>query len=86
MELNNDQKQYINGYATALQDILLRLTGEDNRAKSYDPVFFREDYIYSYCYDLKDGSRRHPISDYDSVNEITTLMVEETFNDIMEAI
>ena len=78
MELNKKEEQYLKGYAQALQDIMLKLTGENTCGKSYDPIEFDNTYIHSYAFDLKDGGRHHPLSDYNSIEEITNIMLNES--------
>ena len=78
MELNKKEEQYLKGYAQALQDIMLKLTGENTCGKSYDPIEFDNTYIHSYAFDLKDGGRHHPLSDYNSIEEITDIMLNES--------
>lgn len=77
MKLNKNEESYIRGYATALQDIMFQLTGENTCGKSYDPVEFDSKELHSYAFNLKDGGRHHPLEDYNSVDEITTLMLGE---------
>lgn len=77
MELEQHQKDYLAGYAMAIQEMMYMLTGNNTCAKYYDPISFDENYIRSYAFDLKDGGRHHPLSDYSSVEEITNLMLKE---------
>ncbi len=74
---------HIEGYATALQDILRAITGEDTCAKMYDPMTVREDRISSYAYDLKTGSRGHPLADFESIEEIKALMLKEVIAELL---
>ena len=78
MELNKKEEQYLKGYAQALQDVMFKLTGENTCGKSYDPIEFDNTYIHSYAFDLKDGGRHHPLSDYNSIEEITDIMLNES--------
>lgn len=39
-KLKKEQEDYLTGYAEALQDIMLALTGENSCSKSYDPIQF----------------------------------------------
>ena len=78
MKLNKKEEQYLKGYAQALQDVMFKLTGENTCGKSYDPIEFDETYIHSYAFDLKDGGRHHPLSDYNSIEEITNIMLIES--------
>jgi hypothetical protein len=77
MKLNNKDEMYLRGYAQALQDLMFRINGDNSCGKSYDPIDFSENEIHSYAFDLKDGGRHHPLSDYESVQEITDLMLGE---------
>lgn len=77
MKLGENRIAYLKGYAKAIQDTMLMLTGENSCAKSYDPVQVDDTYIHSYAFNLKDGGRHHPISDYNSLEEITDLMLNE---------
>lgn len=86
MKPTNKQIGYITGYATALQDIMLILTGENANSKSYDPCEIDNEYLHSYAYDLKDGGRHHPLSDYDNIEEIKKLMLNEVYESIVENI
>ena len=77
MKLGERQIAYLKGYAMAIQSIMAELTGENSCAKSYDPIQIDDDTIHSYAFDLKDGGRHHPLSDYNSLEEITDLMLEQ---------
>ena len=77
MRLTDKEKDYLRGYANALQHFMFKLTGDNSCGKHYDPIDFSEGKIHSYAFDLKDGGRHHPLSDYSSVNEITDLMLKE---------
>ena len=76
-QLTKSERHYLRGYANALQELMYRLTGNNSCAKSYDPIDFTDDKIHSYAFDLKDGGRHHPLSDYESVDEICQLMKNE---------
>jgi len=77
MKLTKQDKSYILGYASALQRMMRDLTGENTCGKSYDPCEFSETEIHSYAFNLKDGGRHHPLSDYEDVDEIVELMLKE---------
>ena len=77
---------FIEGYAMACEDIQGDLTGERFSAKSYDPatVDLERAVIHSYAFNLKDGGRHHPLSDYASVDEICALLATETLEYIRQ--
>ena len=83
MKITQDEKEFIKGYANALQDIMLKITGYNNVSKSYDPCDFKDDEIlHSYSFDLKYGGRRHNLSDFKDIDEIKYLMLKECENEI----
>ena len=86
MKLNERQAGHIEGYAAALQDIQLAITGENFSAKRYDPATVRleEGRISSYAYNLLTGGRGHPLSDFDSVEQVTGLMLQEVIQAFQE--
>jgi len=87
MKLPSTQEQYyILGYAMALQDVLEKITGENNCAKRYDPITFESDYILSYAFDLKTGGRKHPLSDFQDIDDIANTMLEEVVLELREEI
>ena len=75
--LTEKQKNYLKGYAEALQDMMRRLTGEDTCGKSYDPIDFSDGFIHSYAFDMKDGGRHHPLSDYKDLDDISDTLLNE---------
>ena len=76
-KLTKNEQQYLKGYAQALQDIMRRMTGDNTCAKSYDPIDFSEGKIHSYAFDMKDGGRHHPLSDYKDLEDIKECMAKE---------
>jgi hypothetical protein len=84
MKLTESDKYFLKGYAEAIQDMLYKLTCENTCAKSYDPIDFDKTTIHSYAFNLKDGGRHHPLSDYESVQEVCNLMVTEAEEIIKE--
>ena len=76
-KLSKKEQEYLKGYAQALQDIMWRMTGENGCAKRYDPIDFSEDKIHSYAFDMKDGGRHHPLSDYKDIDDIKECMAKE---------
>jgi len=77
MKLTDTEKAFITGYATALQDIMKEITGENTCGKSYDPCTIDDVHINSYAFDMKNGGRHHLLSDYDSIEEIKKYMLNE---------
>lgn len=77
--LSDYDRGYITGYATALQNIMFKLTGENSCGKSYDPctIYPGDVELHSYAFDLRDGGRHHSLSDYNGVDDITDLMLDE---------
>lgn len=71
------ERGYIEGAARALWEVLRSTDPSFNHCKAYDPATVKDDAIHSYVFDLKDGGRHHPISDYESAEEVLTLMVRE---------
>jgi hypothetical protein len=71
---------FVEGYAKALETVMLQLTGDCFSAKSYDPmtVDLRAGVMHSYAFNLKDGGRHHPLADYASVAEICDYLAGET--------
>lgn len=86
LTLSQKEADYIEGYAAALQELLLRLTGNNGCGKTYDPITIDLDkgIMHSYAFDMKDGGRHHSISDYDSLDEILKYLTNEVFYWIKE--
>src|SRR4051794_13961263 len=78
---------FIEGYAAACEDIRRELTGEGGSGKSYDPmrVCLDRDDMDSYAFDMKDGGRHHPLSDYSDLQEVADVLLRETLAWIHEA-
>ena len=83
-KLSNQQKDFLSGYTNALQDLMFELTGENHCAKIYDPISFSDGFFHSYAFDMKDGGRHHPLSDYKDVDEIKDIMLKEVSISIKE--
>lgn len=83
-ELTDKERGYVEGYAKALTDVQYDITGDTFNSKSYDPMKVDDIYLHSYAFNLKDGGRHHPIKDYESVEEICKLMLDEILKDINE--
>lgn len=73
------QASFLTGYANALQDVLLAVTGANSCGKAYDPMTINllEGVIYSYAFNLRRGGRAHPLIDFESTEEIRKLMLSE---------
>jgi hypothetical protein len=75
--LTKSEQNYLRGYANALQDLMFKLTGDNTCSKSYDPIDFGDDAIHSYAFNFKNGGRRHPLKDFENIEEVKLLMLEE---------
>lgn len=81
---NPQVKGFVEGYAMALSHMMLRLSGDSPVDKSYDPMVVESGEMHSYAFDMKDGGRHHPISDYKDIGEITKVLLEEAIDWIKE--
>lgn len=70
-------KGFVEGYAMALSHTMTALTGDNPCGKSYDPLRVEGGEMYSYAFDMKDGGRHHPISDYKDVGEVMQVLLKE---------
>lgn len=77
-KLTPRERGHIEGYAAAMDDLYNALTGDSFSGKSYDPMTIEGGMMHSYAFDLKDGGRHHPLSDYESVEEICGMMLFQT--------
>jgi len=86
VRLSDSEARYIEGYAAALQDAMAYLTGENGCSKSYDPMTVSDDgkTLHSYAFDMLDGGRHHPVSDYKNAAEIKDVMLLEVVRRIRE--
>jgi hypothetical protein len=84
MDITDNDKRRIEGYAEALQAIEYALTGENGCGKSYDPMTIEGDTMHSYAFDMLDGGRHHPIEDYEDVQHIKSVLLAETVTNIIE--
>lgn len=82
--LTPSQQRFLEGYATALQDLQLALTGDNFSSKHYDPMTCEATVMHSYAFDMKDGGRHHAVCDYESLEEIQRTLVEETLTAVKE--
>ena len=78
--LTKSEQNYLRGYANALQDLMFKLTGDNTCSKSYDPIDFGNDVIHSYAFNFKNGCRRHPLKDFENMDEVKRLMLEEAYS------
>jgi hypothetical protein len=78
----------IEGYARALDDLMLAITGDSHSMKSYDPMTIEVTpdtaTMHSYAFNLKDGGRHHPMSDYSGVAEVCQLLLREMCENLQE--
>lgn len=77
MENKPIDENYVEIYAQACYDIILKLGIQDGHCKSYDPMTIDTDnkIAHSYVFDLWDGGRHHP---YESLEQIKDSVLEET--------
>ena len=87
VELSEREAGYIEGYAAALQRMLHDLTGDNGCSKSYDPmtVDLESGVMHSYAFDMKDGGRHHPLTDYSSIDEVCDILRMEAVGEIRES-
>jgi hypothetical protein len=78
--LTKNEQNYLRGYANALQDLMFKLTGDNTCSKSYDPIDFGDDVIHSYAFNFKNGCRRHPLKDFENIEEVKRLMLAEAYS------
>jgi len=78
--LSPDDSRYLEGYAAALQDLMYALTGENCCNKSYDPMTVSDDgeTLHSNAFDMRDGGRHHPVTDYADLAEIKKTLLRES--------
>jgi hypothetical protein len=78
--LSPNESRYIEGYAAALQDIIMSLTGENGCAKSYDPMTVESsgEVMHSYAFYMCDGGRHHMVSDYVDIADIKETLLRES--------
>jgi hypothetical protein len=83
-QLTTDEQKFIEGYATALQDLEYKITGDNGCSKSYDPMKCESQVMHSYAFNMKDGGRHHPVKDYKDVREILETLLEEAAVNFVE--
>ena len=77
-KITEDVALVLEGYALGLQDAMKELTGENAMAKHYDPLVIENPSVAkSYAFDLLDGGRTHDLNQYDDVDHITKVMLQE---------
>lgn len=77
LRLTYDEERAIEAYARALADMMAALTGDSPCAKSYDPMTIEGLTMHSYAFNMKDGGRHHPVTDYETVDEIYSTLLAE---------
>lgn len=75
--LSNEDARFIEGYAAALWSLALVFDWVDGHCKSYDPMTIKSGTMHSYVFDMRDGVRHHPMSDYKDKEEICNVLLEE---------
>ena len=61
----------------ALQRTMYELTGDNTCSKSYDPISFGDGLHSIIRFHLKNGGRRHELSEFANSGEIETLMLNQ---------
>ena len=76
-------KDFVEGYAQACWDILLKLKIQDGYCKSYDPLTIdeKEKIAHSYVFDLWNGGRHHK---YETLEQVTAAILNEVTEMIKE--
>lgn len=82
MKLTERQKGHIEGYAQALTDLEFKLTGHNGCGKHYDPMTIVGENMMSYAFDMKEGGRKHPLTNYSDIDDVLKTMLEETEGNI----
>ena len=85
-EIDERTAGFIEGYATALKEVELRLTGENGCSKTYDPMTVADGQMYSYAFDMKDGGRHHCIADYKDLTEVKLVLFREFENELVDQV
>jgi hypothetical protein len=78
---------FIEGFASACASLSRALCGEPDSGKSYDPmtVDLRKGTMFSYVFDMKDGSRQHPLADYQGLQEVADCLLRETIATLQDS-
>jgi hypothetical protein len=78
--------RWVEGYAAACADLMQALTGDNPCSKLYDPLSVDPEggKMHSYAFDMSDGGRHHPISDYEDISDICYALSAETVGWIKE--
>ena len=84
MKLTSEEKHHLEGYALGLTDLVRKVTYNSMCSKSYDPMTIDDVEMHSYAFNLKDGGRHHPLSDYENIKEIKDLMLKEAADEFLE--
>lgn len=77
LRLSYQEERQIEAYAAALCDMMTALTGDNPCAKRYDPLTIEGGIMHSYAFNMKDGGRHHPITDYDDVDDIKAALLKD---------
>lgn len=85
LRLTYDEERQIEAYAEALDAMMRELTGESPSAKRYDPMTVEGGVMHSYAFNMKDGGRHHPVTDYASVDEIKSVLLQEAAEWVRQA-
>lgn len=82
--LTDREAGQVEGFAAAMDRVFEFITHDQRSGKSYDPMTVSEDRttMHSYAFDMKDGGRHHPVSDYASVREILDTLFMETISEM----
>jgi hypothetical protein len=84
MKLNKKEQAFVEGYVSALYNILSIMNLDGGHCKSYDPCKCEEDVVHSYVFNLKDGGRHHNLNEYKDIQELLKCFTEEFFEDIAQ--
>lgn len=75
--ISHDDARFIEGYAAALWHLILAFDWMEGHCKTYDPMTIDGDTMHSHVFDMKNGGRHHPISDYKDKEEVCNVLLEE---------
>lgn len=77
---SEEEGKKIEHFAECLDKLELLMTGESRSAKMYDPMTceYETQVLHSYTFDLRDGGRHHKASDYNDLDDLFSVMLNET--------